>query len=63
MSSHTLFEISVLVSFKEDTYNVTEGVGIVKLTVMADGDLNESNFSVNVHTVAGSATSGYTWFT
>ena len=60
MSSHTSFDTSVLVSFKQDTYNVTEDMGSVKLTVMADGALDGSSFSVNVHTVPGSATSRYT---
>ena len=61
VSSHTSFEISVLVSLKQDTYDVTEGMGYVKITVVADGALDETSFSVNLHTVAGSATSGYTY--
>ena len=63
LSSHTSFEISVLVSLKEDTYNVTEDMGYVRLTVEAEGAVDDSIFTVNLHTVAGSATSGYIWFT
>ena len=51
---------SVLVTFSSTVYTVTEGLDPkVTITVLANGAVNESSFSVRVIAKDSTATSGY----
>ena len=55
-----LSKTSVLVKFSSAMYTATEGMDPkVTITVLANGAINESSFSVRVIAKDGTATSGY----
>ena len=55
-----LAKTSVLVTFSSTVYTATEGLDSkVVITVLANGAVNESSFSVRVIAKDGTATSGY----